>query len=143
MQTLKWKFVGDTMLIVHAKEPPADADWAGLMRACAELGKRLRKCLVFAEVSLTPKQRKEIADVVSAARTQAVAVVTRSQITQHIITAIGWVTGIHKGFDPKNLDDALSFLGVSGSERHELLETARRFEDELAGAKGPPAKVAP
>lgn len=131
MRTLGWKEVHGTLLIVHAQVDPDAEDWAGLMRAGAEMGSRMRRCLVISDVTLSARHRHEIADVTKAARTEAVAVVTSSAVGRMIVTGLGWVTGIHKGFDPHNLDAAFEFLKVTESDRRELLQAALAFADEF------------
>ena len=131
MRTLRWKEIHGTLLIVHAPALPDTDEWAALMRAGLELGKGMRRCLVLADVMLSPRQRGEIADTTKAAGTEAVAVVTSSAVGRMIVTGLGWVTGIHKGFDPSDLDEALDFLKVAETDRRELLCAAHDFAGEL------------
>jgi hypothetical protein len=131
MRTLRWKELHGTLLIVHAPTLPDADEWAALMRAGLELGPGMRRCLVLADIMLSPRQRGEIADTTKAAGTEAVAVVTNSPVGRMIVTGLGWVTGIHKGFDTRDLDAALDFLKVLEADRPELLCTAHDFAAEL------------
>jgi hypothetical protein len=131
MTTMRWQEVGTVMVTVHARRPPDEAEWREYMDVCAKMGERLVSVLVLADVALTPKQRRTAADIVRAAGTKGVAVISTSMITRHITTAVGWLTGVHKGFHPSEIDSALTFLGVAPVERPAVLETARKFAREL------------
>ena len=47
------------------------------------------------------------------------------------MTALGWMSGVHRAYDPHDVKAALDYLGVSEAERRELLATALRFAREL------------
>jgi hypothetical protein len=131
MRTLSWKLLGGTLLIVHANASPSEQEWEALTRAGTEWGTRIRRALVFGDVPLTVKQRRQIAEVVRTARSQAVAVVTSSAMARMMITSIGWATGIHKAFDMEQVEEALDYLNVGPADRRELLQVARRLAQEL------------
>jgi hypothetical protein len=137
MPTLRWKIIGDVLLIVHAAVPPSEEEWAAFMSFCDELGPRMRNCLVFSETALTPAQRRQVARCVAAAGTEGVAVVTASRFPRMAVTALGWTTGIHRAFPPESVDRALDYLGVKEPARTEIVLCTRAFQREL-GVRSPP-----
>jgi hypothetical protein len=98
-------------------------------------GPKMRQVLVFADVELSPVQRKQVADSVAKAATRAVAVVCFSRLTRTVVTGLGWMTRIHRAFAPTALGDAFDFLGSTPTDRTELLRAAKTFAAELGHAK--------
>lgn len=131
MPTICWKYVSGTMLIVHAKFQPEPAEWDAMIRDCRALAGKLRRTLVFADVTLTAEQRRQVADVHKLAGTRAVAVLTSSQLSRMIVTALSWLNSVHRAFDPRDVGAALDYLDVPVAERRELLDTALAFAREL------------
>ena len=119
------------MLMVHSKVQPDPGEWAAHCRDTAALGRAFERILVFADVTLTAEQRRDVAEILKNSGTRAVAVVTSSQLTRMIVTALGWMTGVHRAYDPRDIHVALDYLGVSEAERRELLVTALGFAREL------------
>ena len=131
MRTIQWKNIGGTMLIVHGKVQPGGGEWADLMRDTRAMGRALERTLVFADVTLTAEQRRQVADAHKAAGTRAIAVITSSSLTRMIVTALSWMNSVHKAFDPRDINAALDYLAVSEADRRELLLTALKFAREL------------
>jgi hypothetical protein len=131
MATLKFRELHGTLLIVHGQSPPTDAEWDSLMHAGETLGMRMRRCLVFADIQVTPSQRKQIADVVRRAQTERVTVITSSSLTRMVVTAVGWISGIHNAYSPREVPAALAAPKLSEQNAHELLITALAFAREL------------
>ena len=129
--TMRWKQISGTQLIVHAKLQPDPAEWDAMIRDCRTLGRRHERTLVFADVTLSAEQRRQVADVHKVAGTRAVAVVTSSSLSRMIVTALSWMNSVHRAFEPREVNAALDYLQVPPAERQELLETARQFAREL------------
>jgi hypothetical protein len=131
MPTILWKNIGGTLLIVHARVQPDPIDWAALMRDCVSMARSIERALVFADVTLTAEQRRQVADVHKAADTRAVAVITSSSLSRMIVTALSWINGVHKAFDPRETNAALDYLAMNDADRREVLATALTFAREL------------
>jgi hypothetical protein len=131
MATLRWKLVGQVLLAVHARVPPSEHEWQEFIKSCYEIGSRMQRALIFADVALTATQRKQVAEVVDQAKPKSVAVVSSSAVTRGIVTAIGWFTGVHRAFSPLVLPQALRHLGVNTEEKKQLLECTAEFAKEL------------
>jgi hypothetical protein len=129
--TIRWKNIERTMLIVHAKVQPDPSEWAACCRDTAAMGRSLEHTLVFADVTLSATQRRDVATILKNAGTRSVAVITTSQLARMVVTALGWMSGVHRAFDPSEIKAALAYLAVSEAEQRELLTTALRFAREL------------
>ena len=142
MAELRWKVIGETMLIVHTRKAPPAAEWDEYIAACWALGHHMQRCLVLADISLSPTQRTQVADVVKAAGTTLVVVVTTSAVARGAVTALGWMTGVHKAFSPRSFEAAVSALGVGPLERAALVEAgvalARELGVEHLAGRSPP-----
>jgi len=124
-KTLAWEAVGKVLLVVHATRPPAREEWNKFLDECGSI-RTVRGCLVLAsDVQLDALQRKEIGNLVKRMGIERVAVITGSRVTQSVVTALGWLTGVHKGFLPHQIVDAMSFLKVDENDNTALLVRAR------------------
>ena len=130
-RTLKWQRIGTTVLIVHARRLPDDAEWNAFIADCIAMGSLAQRGIVFAEVTLNGEQRRQIAEVHRLTGCHSVAVVTSSLLTRVLVTTMNWLSNTHRAFAPSDVVAAFDFLGVSDSERHELLAVALRFAREL------------
>ena len=129
--TMRWKEISGTLLIVHGKVQPDPSEWDAMIRDCRALERKLQRTLVFADVTLTAGQRREVADVHKLAGTRAVAVVTSSSLSRMIVTALSWLNSVHRAFEPREVNAALEYLQVAPEDRQRLLEAARQFAREL------------
>ena len=134
-RTMNWKFVESTLLVVHGLTLPDAKEWDEFILESTGAGPKMRQVLVFADVELSPVQRKQIANLVAQAATRAVAVVCFSRLTRVVVTGLGWMTRIHRAFAPTALNDAFEFLRSTPTERAELLRAARAFAAELGHAE--------
>jgi hypothetical protein len=135
MRTMRWKNVGGTLLVVHARLQPDAAEWAAFIEYVADAETRVSRCLVFADIALTLEQRRQVAEVTKMARIKAVAVITSSAVARMIVTALSWVRGVHKAFEPSDVGSALDYLGVPDQDREPLLSSAAQFARELKHVK--------
>ena len=129
--TIRWKEISGTLLIVHGKVQPDPAEWDAMIRESRALASKLRRTLVFADITLTAEQRRQVAELHKLASTRAVAVVTSSSLSRMIVTALSWLNSVHRAFEPREVNAALDYLQVLPDERRILLETARQFAREL------------
>jgi hypothetical protein len=128
---MRWKEISGTLLIVHGRVQPDPAEWDAMIRDCRALARKLQRTLVFADVTLTAEQRRQVADVHKQAGTRAVAVVTSSSLSRMIVTALSWLNSVHRAFEPREVNAALDYLQVPPEQRRVLLETTRQFAREL------------
>ena len=131
VRTLKWRKVGTTVLVVHARLLPAPEEWAAFIHDCTAMGTVAARGLIFAEVTLNAEQRREIQALHRLTGTYAVAVITSSVLTRVLVTTMNWMRNNHRAFAPDDIVAAFDFLGVSEPEREELLALALQFAREL------------
>src|SRR5262249_14070396 len=130
-RTMNWTSVEGTLLIVHGLVPPEPKEWDEFISESMTAGDKMRQVLVFADISLSPVQRKQVPDSVAKAGTRAVAVVCFSALGRTLVTGLGWMTRIHRAFAPAALDEAFEFLKSTPSQRAVLLHAAKEFATEL------------
>ena len=130
-RTMGWDVVQGVLLVVHARGAPDTKEWARFIQECRSLGK-VECCLVVApDAALNPVQRRDIAAVVSHMKTRKVAVVTTSRMARTIVTGLGWVTGIHRGFLPGDRQGAVTFLELDERRADAVLARADALADML------------
>ena len=127
-RTLKWRRVGGTALIVHARVLPDPAEWNALM---ADMQAPVEHGLVFCEISLNAEQRRHIAAAHKVNGTRSVAVITSSLLTRVLIRTLNWMSNRHRAFAPSEVVAAFDFLGTPDAQRPELLALAMQFAREL------------
>ena len=130
MLTAKWREHNGTLLMVFAAEP-TEEEWRAQMDFARALGKRMRRCIIFSEITMSSLQRREIAELTKAAATEVAVVVTNSGATRLIITGIGWFTGVHRAFPLSETEAAFDSLDVPASDLRELLKSAHEFAHQL------------
>ncbi|MGH7440486.1 MAG: hypothetical protein ACRENE_32760 [Polyangiaceae bacterium] len=134
-QSMNWRFVDGTLLIVHGLIAPLPTEWDEFIAEAMAAGPRMQQVLVFSDVGLSPLQRRQVADSVAKAGTRAVAVVCFSRLARTIVTGLGWMTHIHRAFAPTALGEAFEFLQSTPQQRSELLRAARQFAIDLSHAE--------
>jgi hypothetical protein len=108
-------------LIIHALGPPDADEWQAMLLAYQGLTGPLQGCLVISpDAQLTAVQRTQVGDAVKASRVPKVAVVTASQVARVMVTGLGWLTGVHKGFAPSQRREAMTFLGRGEADSEAL-----------------------
>jgi hypothetical protein len=131
MLTMCWKNVGGTLLVVHGRLPPDAGEWAVFLEYVTAPETRVSRCLVFSDIALTAEQRRQVAAATTTAGMKGVAVITSSALARMIVTALSWVRGVHKAFEPRHVRSALDYLGVPDQERGPLLSSAAQFARDL------------
>jgi hypothetical protein len=139
---LRFGRVNTTLVLVCSERGPSDDDWSTWCRAYSEAAIEHRAILLFV-VSRgggpNARQRKEvIATLMEKAfdlgrdgfRT---AVCGTSPVVRAITVAIGWLSGAPnmRNFGYEQREEALDYLRVPESDRPEVLQMARRLEQEL------------
>ena len=127
-RTMKWRRVGGTVLIVHARVLPDPAEWSAFI---ADMWAPVEHGLVFCEVSLNGEQRRQVAAAHAVNGTRSVAVITSSLLTRVLIRTLNWMSNKHRAFAPSEVVAAFDFLGTPDAQRLELLALALEFAREL------------
>jgi hypothetical protein len=70
MRTLSWQTVGRTVLVVHGRRMPDEAEWQAFIDHCMSGIGIVNQGLVFANVALTAPQRRQIEALHKATGTQ-------------------------------------------------------------------------
>ena len=117
LPTFAYDFADRLLIFVHAPEPPADEDWAVMLRDTATLLPRARRTLVVAgNISLNARQTLTLIELLSATHLR-VAVLSDWSLTQRFVAALDLWEGRHKGFVSHDLEGALAHLDVPNGER--------------------------
>jgi hypothetical protein len=130
MRTLAWETVGSTVLVVHSRQLPSDADWQDFVAYCAKAPPG-NQAVVFADVTLNAKQRRDIQRLHEATGTRKVAVVTDSMLTRVLVNTMNWLSNTHRAFALRDVEGALEHLDVSAQDRVQLIAAARKLAFEL------------
>lgn len=115
--------VGRTLVIVHNRDFPSDAEWDGYL---GSLGAQLaqgdeRRSLVVTEGGApSTHQRARMAAVVGAS-VATTAVVSSSRAVRATVGALNLSNSAIRAFAPDDLDGALEHLGLSENERQQIL----------------------
>lgn len=110
------------MILVHAKEAPAEVEWQDYVEQARQKRNDLRAFLVVTEGGgPNAMQRAALDEAVGLEQHPAkTAVVTVSVVARGIVTAIGWFSRNIKAFSTNQLEAALTFLEVPASD-HDLV----------------------
>ena len=130
MLTAKFREHNGTLLMVIAAEPNEE-DWTAQMDFARALGKRMRRCIIFSDVTMSSSQRREIAELTKAAGTEVAVVVTNSGVTRMVVTGMGWFTGVHKAYHLNETEAAFDSLDVPASDLRELIRSAHEFAHQM------------
>jgi hypothetical protein len=130
MRTLAWDAVGSTVLVVHSRQLPSDADWQDFVAYCAKAPPG-NQAIVFADVTLNARQRRDIQRLHAATGTRKVAVVTDSMLTRVLVNTMNWLSNTHRAFGLRDVEAAFEHLALSAQDRIALIAAARKFACEL------------
>jgi hypothetical protein len=113
------------VLAVHDAAPPTDDEWLRWIALCLERkGAELRVMVESLGGGPSPKQRKELADLLSGEDLRS-AILTDSIVTRGVVTAISWLNISLRAFELDQHQAAANYLGLSQAELSEALATFR------------------
>jgi hypothetical protein len=119
------------MLLVHAPEPPTDAEWDAYVDVL--MAQPFDGLVVWTDgVGPNAGQRKRLLARLGT-REQLTAVITSSILARGIVTALSWVNVPIRAFSPNDVDAAIEFIGA-GRDRDRVLRAGVALRLELIGA---------
>jgi hypothetical protein len=129
---LRFKVIGDLMLVVHADTPPADSDWADMLRERDDHAGTLKGLLVVAppKASINASQR---ADVQSYLRQTGarIAVLTDSKLVRGAALAVAWFGVSVRAFPTSGLHAALEYLQGPAEREALVARTIGELNEKL------------
>jgi len=132
--TIRWDISDGVLLVVHAPAAPDRHEWSAFVQECTATKGVGRALVVAPDAALDAVQRKEIGELVKVMGVSKVAVVTSSKTTQAIVTGLGWLTGVHRGFSPNQIEETTKFLGLGEARARELLARAQEMAAKLGNS---------
>lgn len=132
-RTLGYGRVGNCMLYVSSKKPPAEPDWAEYVewfRRTFPPGSTITSLVYERSSGPNATQRKQINDMTARCSVRA-AVLAVSPVARGILTALSWFKEGYKAFNPHEVDAAVSFLELSGMAAAEVKAALRKMTEEL------------
>lgn len=135
-RTIAFTFVEPkTAVLVHSRDNPTNEEWRSYLTAMVGHMEARNGDLVSLIVTdgggPNTVQRTDMNEMLVKGRSINTAVVTESRAARGIVTALGWFNAGIRAFSPARLDDALSYLGLDGTESGRVLETVDRLRAEL------------
>jgi hypothetical protein len=136
LRTLQYDRLHRCVVFVCGDAPIDDKEWDAYLGFVASRMKPglQHRSLVLAKGSLTSLQRKKLAEVVAPVQaTLKSAVVTESALVRGIVTALAWFSrDVFRIFAPSDLDRALEFLDLRGTQAREIRELSITLQERLA-----------
>ncbi len=125
-----------TAVLVHTRDTPGDDEWrtylAALKARLDQQGKSVVSLVVTEGGGPNTVQRTDMNEaLLKDGGSFSTAVVTESRVARGIVTAMSWFNSGIRAFAPKQLDDAIGYLGLDPREHAEVLETLGRLRAEL------------
>jgi len=124
VSNMVFEAVGRTLVVVHNRDFPTDAEWDAYLQALeAHLSHRHeRRSLVLTEGGApSSKQRARMSAVINDAVAAPTAVVSSSSAVRATVGALHFSNAAIHAFEPGDLDGAMAHLGLSESERQQIL----------------------
>lgn len=130
-RTLRFRVVGELMLVVHADIVPSESDWSQMLRTRDDAKPKSILVVAPPKASINASQRADVQTYL--AQTGArIAVLTDSKLVRGAALAVAWFGVPVRAFPSKGLGDALTFLEVK-PERLQIIERAiQDLDAELA-----------
>ncbi len=133
MQTMGWRDVDGTFVLVHKDAEPSDDEWSAYVEA---IGRRFASDGGFRALVFTPgpgpnmRQRQRLAQAAPGIRAPT-AVVTTSTVARAIVTLIRLRFPAICAFDPGSVEAALEHVGASGEAKNRLRWTLNELRRDL------------
>ncbi|HTU62362.1 MAG TPA: hypothetical protein VMF89_28075 [Polyangiales bacterium] len=114
--------------------PATDAELRNFLELCRPReGKQLRAIVDSGSSSLSPKQRKAIADMTRDLHIDyRAAVLTQSLVVRGIVTALSWLGATQAAFAPEDLTAACAYLELTPEEIALVRDALPRARSEAA-----------
>ncbi|MCA9591524.1 MAG: STAS/SEC14 domain-containing protein [Myxococcales bacterium] len=140
MPNMVTAWVGDLSVVVHGPSTPSSAEWSDYIRLCKELSRRWEAGEKVAQLVVTAgggpnlEQRRD-ARAAAGESLVPVAVVSDSAFARFVVNAsVRMRMNVTcRAFAPGELDDALRYLAVEGTE--EVSRCIARLQEALTQKK--------
>ena len=133
--SMAWGSCEKLLVVVHAPRIPDEADWAQFMEDVQPV--TVRWLLVVAgDARLSPKQRSDMHEWFKRIEAEA-AVLTNSQISRGIVTALRWFGVPVRAFAEDDFDKALDALDVPQHLRKDGDRLFGELDRALTRARAP------
>lgn len=134
--TMQHARVGAVHLVVHSSENPTDEEWSNYLDDMEAFLPRMRGVMVLTHGGgPTATQRAKFKTFWGSQKIDPevrLAVLTSSVMVRGIVTAVTWfVKNPIQTFAPTSLDEAFTFLGLTGHERTLLRERVDQLQKSL------------
>lgn len=134
MRTLDFARAAGILVLVHTREPPAQAEWDGYLDAVIDVGRaRPEMALLVVTEGGAPDaaQRAQLAEAYGDTPTLT-AVCNHSSVVQCVITAVGWITRARvRGFGYDDLAAAVAYLRLDPSDLPEITAQIQKLQRSL------------
>lgn len=141
MANMLHTYLGATVVTVHTRQPPSDAEWGAYVADILALNDPAQyRVLVYSEGGgPNARQRSQLSEALRGAQTRT-AIVTGSVAMRGIGTIVSWFNNQLKVFGPGDLGKALGYLSLSHDEQVRVLALLRSSADKL-GMSLPPVTL--
>lgn len=127
--------VSDQLIVaVYSAKTPEDDEWKQYLEVLSTLEGDQSMLVLSAGGGPNTLQRRDL-EAVTKRHDGRVAVVTTSRMARGIVTALSWLGTKIKAFDPRSLDDAMTFLELDEALRASALARARDLATQMGVAE--------
>ena len=142
MATLAFRAIEDDLVVyVGGDVPPDHAEWQAYVRHVEESARRWRtktrlyKVFVFVDDSSpNAAQRAAVWKAADGAHVRS-AIVTSSMVARKVITAFGWLGAPMRGFAPRDLRAAATYLELPLDRLPTVIRSARFLARSVGGVR--------
>lgn len=125
-KTMAYTQVGNTMVVAHGPQPPAQHEWEGQIALFRDTKVPVRRLLVFtAGGAPDAKQRAQAEKEFGKLR---VAVLTDAVLARGVVTALRWLGMPISAFPADQVVRAMEDIGVPSGERDEVRSALTRIK---------------
>ena len=127
-----FKAVGRTLVVVHNKDYPTDAEWDAYLKLLRDhLRERDRRSIVVTPGGApSTKQRARMSEM-AGDHMAPTSVLTSSTAVQATVGALHLRNPDIRAFAPEDMEGALTHLGLRPDERHEVLSVLPAMQQQV------------
>lgn len=129
--SLATEVVGDHVVVVHAVDAPTDEEWRQTVVLQTSLPPDRVRVLVWSDGGAPNAKQRAVLNAALRGGQPLTAVLTPSQVAQAVGIAISWFNPRLQIFAPTEVELALDYLNILGSDRWVLKDTLARLRREL------------
>jgi hypothetical protein len=133
MDHMGFKILGNLHLVVVGEQDPTSPDWTAYIEAIrAEerrgIDARQMRTLVFSDGGGPNVAQRKVARELLNGRSTPLAIVTGSTLMRGMITSLRWFNPLCRAFPPKEVGEAMRFLGIPGIKYEQIIRSAREIQ---------------